>query len=153
MMVAGVATRTNKEDELEGAAKIPDLCGLFLADDLEEKLARLARGDGTVRAVYTDYESDLHGDYTYLLGYEVEDVAAIPEGVEIRQWPASKYAVFVSSRGPLFPTVAAAWRQIWAMEESGQLGGKRTYIGDFEVHENKTLNLPEVEIRIYIGIE
>lgn len=152
MMVAGITTRTNNEAEFKGAAKIPDLHALFIADHLEEKLTKTV-GNGTVRAVYTDYESDFHGDYTYLLGYEVEDMTALPEGIEIRQWPASKYAVFTSGRGPLRPTLVATWRQILAMEEAGQLGGKRTYIGDFEVHESSRPNPQEIQARIYVGIE
>ena len=44
-----------------------------------------------------------------------------------------------------------AWQKIWNMDEN-QLGGKRTYVTDFEVHDQRASDLNKVVVDIYIEI-
>lgn len=48
--------------------------------------------------------------------------------------------------------VISAWQEIWAMNEN-ELGGKRKYIADFEIYDQRAVNPNNTVIDIYIGIE
>ncbi|MFI0976129.1 beta-ketoacyl synthase N-terminal-like domain-containing protein [Streptomyces sp. NPDC021093] len=151
LVVAGLTTPTNNADDQDGLVAVTHVWERFIADGLADRLTGAA-GNSALHAVYTDYESDHNGDFTYLLGYAVDDPAALPDGMQIRRIPASKYAVFTSGRGPLLKTGLAAWRRIWELEDSGRLPGERTYVADFEVHEHHDPDLQDGLSRIYVGI-
>ena len=46
----------------------------------------------------------------------------------------------------------AAWQAIWAMNES-ELNGKRRYIADFEIYDDRASDPNNTVVEIYIGIE
>ena len=50
-------------------------------------------------AVYSDYETDWRGEYSYLIGCGVDRAGAIPEGMEVRRVPAQTYAVLRAKGG------------------------------------------------------
>ena len=108
---------------------------------------------GVTYAVYTAYESDEHGDYTYFIGEAVESF----EGQNVNQFemltlPASDYQKFTTNEGSMPEVVIAAWQEIWAMD-AASLGGKRKYCADFEVYDERALNPRAAVLDIYIGIE
>ncbi|SDP97553.1 beta-ketoacyl synthase N-terminal-like domain-containing protein [Lentzea jiangxiensis] len=148
VMMAGMTVRTDNETELHGTARITDLWSAFLADGR----GRSVPAERTLRAVYADYVTDHEGPFTYLLGYEFPDGERVPDGFETRTMPAGRYAVFRSERGPLQSVIANAYRQIWAMDAE-ELGGKRTYLADFEVFDTHDPKPQEVQLKIYVGLE
>ena len=48
--------------------------------------------------------------------------------------------------------VISAWQKIWAMD-GNDFGGKRKYIADFEVYDERASNPNNTVIDIYIGTE
>lgn len=48
--------------------------------------------------------------------------------------------------------VIASWQKIWQMKES-DFGGKRSYIADFEVYDQRARDPKNTVIDIYIGIK
>jgi len=123
--VIGVAARTSNAREMTGDSAIATLWGRFA-------------GGGAPVALYTDYESDKDGEYTFVLGVRAAADAVAPEGMEARTVPAGRYAVFVCGRGPAAQAVMEAWRRIWATPLD------RAYGTDFEVYDDP--------VRIYVGV-
>jgi predicted transcriptional regulator YdeE len=109
------------------------------------------KNPGTVFAVYTNYASDEHGEYTYFLGEEVNDFENIGQGFETLTIPAQTYVKFTSTPGKM-PTVCIdMWQNIWKMK-AADLGGKRAYIADFEIYDERSQNPEHAVLDIYIGI-
>jgi predicted transcriptional regulator YdeE len=44
------------------------------------------------------------------------------------------------------------WQNIWRIK-SDELGGKRAYIADFEVYDNRALDLRKTVLDIYLGVK
>ena len=103
-------------------------------------------------AVYTNYESDEHGEYTYFLGEEVNDFEDIQQGFETLTIPTQTYVKFTSSPGKIPAVVIDMWQKIWQMK-AADLGGERAYIADFEVYDERSKNPDHAVLDIYIGIK
>jgi len=55
----------------------------------------------TTYCVYTDYESDFNGDYTYFIGEKVSSFDNLPEGFVALTIPAQNYVKFTNGPGPM----------------------------------------------------
>jgi predicted transcriptional regulator YdeE len=102
-------------------------------------------------AVYSEYASDHNGEYTFLVGAPVNDGAAAPARMVMRQIPAGKYAVITTEKGPFPKVIPEAWLQIFKLEDEGKL--KRTYRTDFELYDERALNPQNGQVDIYIGVK
>lgn len=139
--IAGLKTRTNNAAEMSGDNKIRELWKRLFAENI---VAALDVVDSPIYAVYTDYASDQNGDYTFLLGYRVAGGASTLKGLDAVQVRTGKYAVLTAEAGPPPVVVPALWKRIWSMEEV-QLGGKRAFQTDYEVHG-------EAPVEIHVGL-
>ena len=135
MKVAGIKTIT---DNKEGISLIPKLWGDFFNDNIIESIEN-KKPSTKIFAIYTEYESDENGKYTFLLGAEVEDIKKpepINDFVEIR---AGKYAVFsVDSKDK----VINVWQYVW------QRTLERNYKTDFEVYD-----MTEEKVKVFVGLK
>ena len=102
----------------------------FLRPDLVVKIPNKIGVD--LIAVYTDYETDHTGHYTYLLGMPISSAEAVPSSLTVKQIPPGRYAVFSSERGPINEIVPDVWRRIWGLSPQ-ELGGTRAFKTDFEI--------------------
>jgi predicted transcriptional regulator YdeE len=107
---------------------------------------------GTTFCVFANYESDYKGDYTYFIGEEVTSFSNVDKDLETLTIPAQHYAKFTSKPGPMPSVCINMWQNIWAMSPA-QLGGKRAYIADFEVYDERSADHANTVLDIYIGIE
>jgi len=96
-------------------------------------------------AVYSDYESDWTGEYSYLLGCGVTSAANPPKGLTVRHIPEQKYALF-KARGPMPDAVVGIWGGIWGSDLP------RTYCCDFEVYDSRFTDKNNPAVDIYVGI-
>lgn len=153
MKLVGITTRTNNAQIFESdpsTNKIAATVQKYFHDSLAEKI-NARKNPGTTFCVYTDYESDVNGDYTYFIGEEVSSFDQIADGFETLSIPAENYAKFTNQPGPM-PTVCVdMWQKIWAMNPA-ELGGERSYIADFEVYDERSKDHSNVTLDIYIGI-
>ena len=138
-MISGISVTTNNENESnDETAKI---AGLW--DDYESKGAYSATHDKanntSMYGVYSNYTSDLNGDYDVTVGVEV---TKSKKAIVIED---EKYLVF-KKEGELPQVVVDTWAEIWDYFENND-EYKRKYTIDFE-HYTK-----EDEIEIYIAIE
>ena len=74
--VAGLAARTTNAQEMAGKGKIGDVWQGFLQPDTVVKIPNKIGVD--LVAVYTDYETDHTGHYTYLLAIPISSAEALP---------------------------------------------------------------------------
>ena len=107
---------------------------------------------GVTHAVYTDYDSDEHGDYTYFIGAQVDSFDDQPGDFEQLTIPASQYQKFTTGPGAMPGVVISAWQAIWQMDAE-KLGGQRSYIADFEVYDERAADPENTVIDIFIGLK
>ncbi len=150
--LVGIAVRTSNIEEMNpDTAKIGAAMQQFFMEGMQTKISR-RKNPGKAFAVYTNYESDEHGEYDYFLGEEVDDFADVPHRFEILTIPAQTYVKFTSNPGRMPDVVIDMWQNIWKMNNS-ELGGQRAYIADFEVYDERSKDPSNAVLDIYIGIK
>lgn len=110
------------------------------------------KNPGTTLCVYTEYESDHNGEYTYFIGAEVDPTAEPPEGLKAITVPAQSYAKFTTDNGPMPKVCIDGWLDIWKMSDE-ERGGERQYCADFEVYDHRAMDLENTVLDIYVGIK
>ena len=108
--------------------------------------------DSNILAVYSDYESDANGAYTFLLGARVSSTDNVPSGMVAKKVPAGRYAVFTSEKGFVGKVVPETWSRIWAVPKSAP-GGNRAYQADFEAYDQRAADPQNAQVDIYVGIK
>jgi predicted transcriptional regulator YdeE len=148
----GILCRTNNTAEMNiSSAKIAPTIQKYFRQAVGEEIPN-RKNPGTTYCVYTDYESDFTGDYTYFIGEEVKFVGDSMEGFYSIIIPAQNYAKFTSKSGIMPEVCIDMWQNIWKME-SGELGGKRAYLADFEVYDKRALDPTKTVLDIYVGVK
>jgi predicted transcriptional regulator YdeE len=152
-MLIGISTRTNNKKEMnQDTSKIGAMMKSYwsyqIANDFKYRV-----NPGVTYAVYTDYESDEHGDYTYFIGEEVstlenQDMTTFTSLIV----PESRYQRFTTAAGAMSEVIIRAWQGIWQMTLS-MLEGKRKYKADFERYDQRAIDPNNAIVDIYIGIE
>ncbi|WP_366595840.1 GyrI-like domain-containing protein [Bacillus pumilus] len=133
----GLSVRTTNEMEQTKERKIAPLWQQFFAQ-------QLYGGQAPVIGLYSDYEKDEHGSYLFTAGQFVDQ--QVEHVIEI---PASTYAKFRTRKGPIEEVVLETWQQIWAWDERHY----RTYTGDFEWYDERSIDPKEAQIDIYIAVD
>ena len=150
--LVGITARTNNANEADpSTAKITTTVQKYFHTDLPSKITN-RKTPNTTYCVYTDYESDLNGDYTYFIGEEVTSFERIPETLETLTIPAQKYVKITNGPDKMPEICIQTWHSIWEMTEA-ELGGERAYIADFEVYDERAQDHSNVILDIYIGIK
>ncbi len=147
-IVVGLQARTSNAQEMTREAVIPQQWEQLMKSNALERISN--RIDSSIIALYTDYESDANGDYTYLLGVKVSSVADVPPEMTVKEAPSGSYAVIVSELGPVAEVVVGAWKRIWADSE---LSARRNYAADFEVYDHRAANPQSAQVDVYVGIK
>ncbi len=148
----GILCRTNNTAEMNiSSAKIAPTIQKYFRQAVGEEIPN-RKNPGTTYCVYTDYESDFTGDYTYFIGEEVKFVGDSMEGFSSIIIPAQNYAKFTSKPGIMPEVCIDMWQNIWKMK-SGELGGKRAYLADFEVYDKRALDPSKTVLDIYVGVK
>jgi predicted transcriptional regulator YdeE len=148
--VIGISARTTNAREMSGKGVIGEAWGRFMKQNLSSKIPN--KVDSDILALYTDYESDANGAYTFLLGAKVSSADSVPAGMVARTIPAARYAVFTSEKGPVAKVVPETWSHIWALPESAP-GGSRAYQADFELYDQRAADPQNSQVDVYVGIK
>jgi len=147
--IVGISARTSNANEITAQAKIPQLWSDFYQQNVVGQIANAV--NHVTYGLYSDYETDVNGEYSITLGVEVLAADEIPEGMFVKTMPAAKYLVFTSDKGPFEEVVVKAWQDVWAWFASS--GVERTYTGDFEMYDERCANPQEAQVDIYIAIK
>ncbi len=150
--LVGLTARTNNKNEMvPGTAKIAPLANLYWQQNMASQIQN-RKNPGVTIAVYTDYASDEHGDYTYFIGEVVTDHANQSNQSQTLSIPAGTFQKFTTEPGKMPMVVIQAWQNIWQMKQQ-ELGGQRNYLADYEVYDERALDPNHMVVDIYIGIK
>jgi predicted transcriptional regulator YdeE len=147
--VAGWLIRTKNADETGGASKIGPLWQHFMQGNLVTEVPN--RSDHALIVVYSNYASDEKGEYDYLLGARVSSVENLPSGMTWRKVEPGTYAVILTDKGQMPGVLQAAWARIWNMTPA-ELGGKRAFVTDYEIYDQRSADLQSAQVEIHIGL-
>ena len=139
LMISGISAVTNNESEMsEENGKIAQLWEDYFANDVYKKTFDKANSD-FMYGVYSDYESDVTGNYKITVGVEVTKAK---NAIVIED---KKYLVF-TKKGELPMVVVELWEEIWDYFEKNS-DYERSFEVDFEKYAK------EDEIEIYVSIK
>ena len=147
--VAGLSARTSNDIESTPGAHIPKLWQQFMQSNLAAQLTNKIGQE--IYVVYTDYESDYTGAYTYIIGYRVQSPENLPHQLTSAEVPAGEYAVLTSEVGLAPQIVPALWAKVWPMTPA-ELGGTRAYQSDFELYDHRAVNPQQTQIDLFLGL-
>lgn len=151
--LVGISVRTSYLEELDKMkGHIFPCVKRYFQEALYEKIDSRKK-PGTTFCVYTDYESDHKGAYTYFIGEEVESFDA-PIAQEFHRLciPEQQYVKFTSSPAPMPDVIVSTWKKIWEMSPI-ELGGKRCYDTDFEIYDERASDHQNIVLDVYVGIK
>lgn len=145
--IVGISARTNNANEITPQAKIPALWTSYFQQNVAGQLPTKE----VMYGLYSDYETDVNGEYAITLGVEVDADNKVPDGLVVKTVPASKYLVFKSEEGAMPEIVIKAWQNIWTWFANSDV--ERTYTGDFEVYGERCNKPNEAQVDIYIAVK
>ena len=150
IVVGGVSVVTTNKQEAGTEGVIISLHEYFIQSELSSLL--VGKKDDRMISLYTDYQSDESGEYTYAIGHEMLDLSESPSEIEIFEIPAGQYLRISTERGFMNDVLPEAWRRIWEMNLEDSLGVRRSFTHDFEFHNYDDLTSADVQIDIYLSI-
>jgi predicted transcriptional regulator YdeE len=139
--IVGISIRTNNQ---KAANDLGKLWSKFIGENTTKKIPNKVSDD--IYSIYTDYESDHNGDYTNIIGYQVSSLDDIAIGLVSKEIPMSEYQKF-TAKGKFPDCVQSKWGEIWNSEI------KRSYVADFEVYGDKSMNMTDAEVDIFISVK
>jgi predicted transcriptional regulator YdeE len=148
--VIGISIRTSNAKEMSGNGVIAQQWDRFMKEGLLSGIPN--KVDPNILAVYTDYESDANGAYTFMIGARVSSADDVPVGMVAKKVPAGRYAVFISEKGFVGKVVPQTWGRIWAISKSSP-AGNRAYRADFEIYDQRAADPQNAVVDIYVGIK
>ncbi len=153
LSLIGLTARTNNKNEMNPEkSKIAKLAGYYWSNQIGKEFKDRSNS-GITYSVYTEYESDEQGEYTYFIGERVKSLDKQDQSkFKPLVIPAGKYQKFTTEPGKIPDMVISSWQKIWQMPEE-VLGGKRNYIADFEVYDQRASDVNHAVVDIYIGIK
>ncbi len=153
LKLVGLTTRTNNKDEMTSdKGKIGPLANQYWSNQTGNNFKHRTN-PGVTYCVYTDFESDENGEYTYFIGEEIDSFdTQDTNSFSILTIQPSFYQKFTTEPGQMPKVVINAWQNIWKMDEN-DFQGKRTYLADFEIYDQRAANPNKAIVDIYIGIK
>jgi predicted transcriptional regulator YdeE len=152
--LVGIKVRTNNKNEIKfdsSTAKIFPCVRKYFHQKIANDIS-FRKNPGTTFCIYTDYESDHNGDYTYFIGEEVTDFSEISDNLESLVISPQTYAKFTTGPAPMPNVVKEAWEEINEMSVE-VLGGKRAYHADFEIYDERAADHQNIVMDIYISLK
>ncbi|MDO5986808.1 GyrI-like domain-containing protein [Flavivirga amylovorans] len=142
--VIGISVRTINENG-QSAKDIESLWGKFWGENIQKQIPNKINDD--IYAVYTDYETDVNGPYTTVIGLAVNSLENIPEGFVGITIKKAVYQKFVS-KGKMPEAIFNTWVEIWQNKNLN-----RAYKADFTVHGKKYYDGDNAEVETFLSVK
>lgn len=150
--LAGIKGRTSLEIETTpDKSVISPIVMNYFHNGLAEKIQDRTKA-GVTYCIYTEYESDYRGEYTYFIGEEVSSFDNIHDDLTSLIIPAQTYTKLTNGPGPMPSVCIDLWKKIWEMSDE-EIGGEREYIADFEIYDDRASDHNNVILDIYVGVK
>ncbi len=130
-------------DNSQNFVNISRLWEEFFRNDIMGKIPD--KRDNMIYAVYTDYESNEKGKYSFMIGCETGDDSPVPEGMFCKIIEKANYCVF-REKGNIAAKIPEMWNRIWNMDLN------RKFSADFEIYNAENMMGENADIEIYIGV-
>jgi len=111
--IVGITTRTDNARLFEQDPSTNDVAATvqkYFHGGLPSKIMHRAK-PGVTYCIYTEYETDLNGKFTYVIGEEVTSFDDLPEGFTAITLPAQKYAKFTNKPGSMPDVCIDMWKK------------------------------------------
>lgn len=145
--VIGSFAETTNAAEMKGEGVIGQLWERFYHDEIRHTIPN--KMNTSILALYTNYESDETGKYSFGIGAEVEQNTTVPEGLEKVVVPEANYIIFTTRKGPVHEVVVEAWKEIWEWSKTNE----RAFLTDFELYDERATDPENSQIDIYISVK
>ncbi|SLM49941.1 conserved protein of unknown function [Nitrospira japonica] len=128
--IVGIEVRTsNRLESDRKTARIPGLWQRFYREHIEDQVPHRV-ADEFIYEAYIDYGSDHNGEYSVVLGVQVDSFDNVPPGMARALLPRSRYLVFPAV-GEIPKAVQHAWGNVWN-HFTTQAEHRRSFRGDYE---------------------
>ncbi|MBD8348815.1 GyrI-like domain-containing protein [Dysgonomonas sp. HGC4] len=142
--VIGISVRTTNEGG-QAAKDIPQLWEKFITENIAAKIP--GKVSDSVYGIYTEYEGDYTQPYTTVLGCKVSSLDNIPDGFIGLTIKADNYEKYTAKGKMSDDIVYKKWTEIW------QSNLNRTYLADFEVYGERSVDMDNAEVDIFISVK
>ncbi len=142
--VIGISVRTTNENG-QAAKDIPLLWNKFFAENISEKIPNKAGAE--MYCIYTDYVKDHTQPYTTILGFKVDSLNNIPEGMVGKTIATTNYTPFIAQGKLSDGIVYNEWLKIWNAPID------RAFTADFEIYGPKAQDPENAEVEIFIALK
>lgn len=139
----GIYTRTTNQGG-QAQIDIGRLWQRFLTENISNKIPGKISND--TYCVYTDYQSDLNGPYTTLIGCKVASSTSAPNGLTKMTIPGLNF-LRIESKGILPDCVVHTWTDIWNSNI------ERAYLADFDVYGEGCADPQNATVDIYLSVK
>ena len=136
----GIEIRTNSSE----ISEIGELWQKFYANNVQDRIPNCI--DSRLFGLYSNYETDHHGEYSFMIGCPVDDLSNPPQGMVARTVPAQSYMV-TRAEGPLPAALIDTWQDI------GNSDLARAYSYDFEIYDDRAANPSAAEVDIFVALK
>ncbi len=142
--IIGIKTRTVNDGS--AGKDLPMLWGKFMNEQIKDKIPN--RVDDSIYCLYTNYDGDHTEPYDAIIGCKVSSTDEVPEGLIVHKIEISSGAKFVA-KGSLIKgeAVVNTWFDIW------KSGLDRAFTTDFEVYDERSKDMENAEVDIYISLK
>ncbi|WP_455365252.1 GyrI-like domain-containing protein [Kaarinaea lacus] len=145
--VIGIKTSTSSTLESDPeSARIPELWQRFFSENIEEHIPD-KMSEGLIYGVYSDYDNEHRGNFSFIAGRQVLSTELIPEDFAAIEIPQGDYLVF-SDDGDMPAVIYSMWQTIREYF-SQSANHHRAFTTDFELYNNEHPN----KIEIYIALK
>lgn len=124
---------------------IPALWERFFAEDIINKIPN--KTSNCIYSVYTDYEGDHTQPYRILLGCRVSTIDEIPDGMLAHRINNGNFYKFTARGNMKENIVYNEWLNIWNTDLD------RTFHSDYELYDERSQDMSNVEVDIFIGVK
>ncbi|MGF1578548.1 MAG: GyrI-like domain-containing protein [Gemmataceae bacterium] len=133
LVAVGISVRTSNDRESHpDTANITKLWQRYYQDTIATAIPNKKPASPPM-GIYTDYESNSSGEFTLVVGHEVEsEDGTLPEGLQRVVVPKGRYLVFVVNGDPP-ASVKSTWVEIGKFFEN-KTEFRRTFTADFEIY-------------------
>ncbi|MDP1800494.1 MAG: effector binding domain-containing protein [Bacteroidota bacterium] len=140
----GISVRTTNEKG-QAAKDIPLLWSKFFSESIPEKI--INKTSPEIYCIYTDYVKDHTQPYTTILGFKVESLDNIPEGMVGKSVSAGNYTPFIAQGKLSDGIVYNEWLKIWNEPIN------RAYTADLEIYGQRSQDPENAEVEILIALK